>query len=772
MVVVPQMNPPPQQQPPPAIKGPNESTCAKCVVISGVGIFTLILTLTVLLSTIAFAINFSMLNSDVSSQMVVLTGHRTRDWSTANSYSMHPSGEDRLTRLYVCMQSAGIKNPDDPTYSSLGDFRDKAKKKVDCGAESDGGWPRDYGFLRCIQDNYNADFHQSNVFLKCLDLTEGFMVETIQTPASTLFLGSFNFVALLIASMGIMASFLLFTAGGFFTEAGLNTDMMFVKEGDVEKWVPSSYIYVAASQGWAPLAALPMWLAFAWSFFLFGASMFYTFPAKNLWSDIVSTDGGSNTLPGTPWTGYMCAGTSLMMTVYFSSCLVEWYGDRGERTTTKKAIQQSVRDEEGRQTAAADAAQAVIDTAAAARAAQEAAASAYQAAAAKGAVVAGIVKAVAVRRSQEAAQRSSMPRRSPSIPPGSMPFATWDQPPSSGPPSQSFQPPGARTRWPIAPGNIFPGPSGGGGGGPGTQDIPVRGWNQDSAPGMRNNSWGVGGDPLTMGLGIRYNTQLHYYNHTSSHLTPLLNKAFALTWVFVDSLMFVGMLNGQNSPLNENVVNIWYYILQCRGFQLAAAYFMDDVLFVDLKVPEFEDRPSNKFKRWSGRQRDALANVASDFSLGFGEDDAKWSYETVKRSNTVNRQDIINSTSSIIHAGIAVACSHLASLWCMVTVLYHFINAISIPFEMNSTGVTNPTSPLQISFVVFHIGMEIARHIIAFMTIIGRIDQANYLTIIQVIYTLDWVIRYAFIIATLFTVPYYLGDNNAKLYSYLLRATV
>ena len=37
-------------------------------------------------------------------------------------------------------------------------------------------------------------------------------------------------------------------------------------------------------------------------------------------------------LPGTPWTGFMCAGMSMLMMVYFASCLVEWYGDRGERT--------------------------------------------------------------------------------------------------------------------------------------------------------------------------------------------------------------------------------------------------------------------------------------------------------------------------------------------------------------------------------------------------------------------------------------------------------
>jgi hypothetical protein len=59
--------------------------------------------------------------------------------------------------------------------------------------------------------------------------------------------------------------------------------------------------------------------------------MFYTFPPKDMWSDIVAVDGGSRALPGTPWTGFMYAGVSLAMAFYFASCLVEWYGDRSVR---------------------------------------------------------------------------------------------------------------------------------------------------------------------------------------------------------------------------------------------------------------------------------------------------------------------------------------------------------------------------------------------------------------------------------------------------------
>lgn len=689
-----------------------KSKCASCVTVTWWGIVTLILTLIVTLSTVALTIQMSMLNNDISSQMVVLTGHRTRDWSSANSYSMHSTGEDRYTRLYVCMRSAEIINPDNPVSSSLGDYRDKARTKHDCGAESDGGWPRDYGFLRCIQANFNANFHQSNVFLKCLDLSEGIMVETIQTPASTLFLGSYNFVAMLLASLGVMAAFMLFTAGGWCTEDGLRTDMK--RDGaEHPNWVPSGYNYVAAAQGWAPLAALPMWLAFAWSCFMFGTSMFYTFPAKNLWSDIVSVSGGSNTLPGTPWTGYMCSGVSLGMAAYFVSCLVEWYGDRGERLYVKEDGRRNMQNEREADSHI------------------------------KNKEFQDLVREN-THNAANAANGMQMIVR-----PAGQNTATV-QPPAFSP-MPSLRPDLQFSRWDIPP----PDPAAGVWGNPGNSALhlvpvqrgsyapvnkydPNTGRLQPQIAGVDTRfTKGFENQPHPQTLGIRYNTQLHYANHSTTHLAPLLNKAFALTWVFADSLLFVGMLNGQNSLLNENVVTIWYYIIQCRGFQLAAAYFMDDVLFRDGSVSDSE---------------------------------VKKSY--IKNDDTPVLVEIhLPGTKShgnlIIHAGIAVACCHLASLWCMVIVLFHFINAISIPSSLNM-GEINPVSAVQIAFSIFHVCMEIVRHVIAVMTIYGRFSQTTYLTIIQAVFTLDWVFRYTFIIATLFTIPQYLGDNNAKLFSYLL----
>jgi hypothetical protein len=68
-------------------------------------------------------------------------------------------------------------------------------------------------------------------------------------------------------------------------------------------------------------------------------------------------------------------------------------------------------------------------------------------------------------------------------------------------------------------------------------------------PGLRNR--------FRRPLGTRYIKELKYDDALGT-MTPLLNKSFNLTWVLTDGLLFLGMLNCPNSPLNENVVTIWY----------------------------------------------------------------------------------------------------------------------------------------------------------------------------------------------------------------------
>jgi hypothetical protein len=99
--------------------------------------------------------------------------------------------------------------------------------------------------------------------------------------------------------------------------------------------------------------------------------------------------------------------------------------------------------------------------------------------------------------------------------------------------------------------------------------------------------------------------------------------------------------------------------------------------------------------------------------------------------------------------------------------LYHFFTALSIPYSLNTAGVSNPVHSLQLIFVIYIIAMDVFKHIVAFLAVWGYLDQKTYLTIIQTIFTADWIGRSIFITATAFTVPQYLGNNNKALYEYI-----
>ena len=266
-------------------------------------ILTLLFTVLFAGMTVGFTLMYSFTNSaDTASSMVVMTGHRTRDWSAPNAYSMHSLNEDHHTRLYACMMQAGIRK--DNFRSTLQDFRQDAKAHFNCGPQSDMGWPRDYGFLRCLQNNnFGVTYHKGNLFLKCLDLSEGVMVESLQSRDSALFLGSYNFVALQMASLGVITAFLIFTAGGAWGD------------DEIQK---SNNNHITGV--WRPVSIYNINYALAWSLFMLGSSMFYTFPVNNTWSDIPAVDD-RNAFPTTPWGGYFCSMVFLAMTAFFFSYL-------------------------------------------------------------------------------------------------------------------------------------------------------------------------------------------------------------------------------------------------------------------------------------------------------------------------------------------------------------------------------------------------------------------------------------------------------------------
>jgi hypothetical protein len=604
------------------------------------GYFLILMVTSMAIVTVAFTVSLSNQSDNVSDQMVVNTGHRTRDWSSANSYNMHSPDEDQYTRLYVCMKASGITVPGDPKIDAIGDFRDAARNYHNCGEESDRGWPRDRGFLRCIQKHFNANFHQSNVFLKCLDLSEGIMVETIQTPASFLFLGSYNFVTLLLACMGVMTAFLIFTAGGYSRSTNFH----------------EFNGHVASEQIWSPFGSIPTLLALAWSFFMMIAAMVYAFPPSNMWSDAVSGTAGA--LPGTPWTGFICSGVSIGLILFFASCLAEYLADwRGVSDNIANDSPNQFSDD-------------MIDG--------------------------GPMK---LKHGSDAydIDLTKQTQSAPAYMQNDHSVSQSNFDPMSISNTKSFV-------------SNFANPS-------------RHGYNR-----------------LSTHLGVKYNSHLHYIGSDATKIAPLLNKAFAFTWVFADGLLFVGMLNSQNSLLNENVVAIWYYIIMCRAFQLSAAFFMDDVLFI------YQDSDTKE------------KNDKLESQQGFAEKEHK--------------RIIFENNQIKAHAGIAVACSHLSSLWCMVAVIYHFSNAISVATILASSGVSNITCALQISFMIFIGIMDVIKHIVALLAIFNTFTQRFYLLVIEIIFNADWFIRFVFITAVIFSVPQYLGDVNQNLSNSILRSTI
>ena len=65
--------------------------------------------------------------------------------------------------------------------------------------------------------------------------------------------------------------------------------------------------------------------------------------------------------------------------------------------------------------------------------------------------------------------------------------------------------------------------------------------------------------------------------HLVTRVFPTI-YASAAAWVFTDGLLFLGLLNTQNSPLNETVIEIFYFITTCRILQLSSRYFLNDHL--------------------------------------------------------------------------------------------------------------------------------------------------------------------------------------------------
>lgn len=635
-------------------------------------LITISLCFGVIFCSILFTSLLSSASADISSSMVVHTGQRTRDWSSGNSYSMRLFNEDQNVRLYVCMKSAGykIKGRTEDKIESIGDYQAAAKRVYDCSLESDRGWPRDIGFLRCLQRYFDADFYRSNLLLKCMDLTEGQMFETHETQASTLFLGSYNFVAFLVMALATMGAFLLFTAGGVFFNFQFDYQNFTVSYETVVDGVKHNflhkrpYIKSVSPAMWAPLALVPTLLAFAWSCVIFGTSMYYTFPTSGVWSDQVSVNNGASSFPRTTWTGYMCSGGSFLLVAFFAACLLQYFYD--QRSWGNFMLKY---------------------------------------------------------------QSSPLPNQSTTQPPSVKDGSQWggsdfndnDSFHDNGMPAidengHSLMNDGVSVHNLVSTGT-------------GIQktrnvQLPVEGLSVDSRYNINRNGTRYGPK-----LGVRYNHNLVYGQNTDGgdilYMAPIINKVYAFAILFVDGFLFLGMLNNQNSLLNENVVNIWFFTLMQRAYHLAGDYFIDDVMF-------------NTKRRGPFPESTQTNNNLTDFQIH--------------------------------HCCIAFICAKLASLWCLILVSYHFASAMGVPKLIQDSGFSTPVYSIQATFLAFYLVVEFGRHVVGFLTVKGYLGPIVYKNCLIVFFTFDWIMRFIFITATVFAVPTYLGDINSSMFEYFKEA--
>ena len=184
----------------------------------------LLLSAAPVLITVIVGLVFLTASAEIAQQYVVFTGRLTREMKHPNGYRVTPDNGTQYTRLYYCMMDSGIGSDKCGDKAPVFDFQQCARAFYSCDLMADQTWPQDYGFLQCLQTNYNVSLRQTNVFMECLESTEGVMTQVFENMASTYFLGSYNYVAFLVSGLTIMSSFVVATAGGVYRGNPLNTN--------------------------------------------------------------------------------------------------------------------------------------------------------------------------------------------------------------------------------------------------------------------------------------------------------------------------------------------------------------------------------------------------------------------------------------------------------------------------------------------------------------------------------------------------------------------
>ncbi len=219
--------------------------------------------------------------------------------------------------------------------------------------------------------------------------------------------------------------------------------------------------------------------------------------------------------------------------------------------------------------------------------------------------------------------------------------------------------------------------------------------------------------PSLRRLGVRAHTYDYlevnsdaYHDYT---LLPHLNKTFACALALIDCLLFVGMLNSQNSLLTENVVYVCFYIFLCRAYQLAGTFFIDRVIF-EREEKDKQHQPN-----------------------------------------------------------IVTACCQLCSLWCFIVSILHFLSCFNVAYSIANQGIGIQTYGLQLSFVILMCVMEAARHAVVFWTVLNGLFADTFMQAAKIIFTVDCALRIMFAVIASTIVSSHLGAQNNILVQFLMQ---
>jgi len=249
---------------------------------------------------------YATLDSTIASQMVTLTSARSRDWLQPNAFSMHYGFMDEHMRLYMCLKEQGLTAGGAIPSDSFLDYRRHMMEYFNsinnnCDAQSDHGWPRDYGFFSCIRKVLNLNMTDGDTYLDCLDRAEGVMVASIQPPAGELFLGSYNYVAFLLTGAAIISMFITFEYGALATS-------------DQAKISDDGYRIIRTPL--YPLGPYSTWMTAGLSVFYLIVVLMYAFSSGQFYSN-VEAQPGHRSFPNTPYTGLVSFAGFFVCLIYF-----------------------------------------------------------------------------------------------------------------------------------------------------------------------------------------------------------------------------------------------------------------------------------------------------------------------------------------------------------------------------------------------------------------------------------------------------------------------